>query len=127
MEAKSVITRPAAGGKAIKPGTNEISGVAWSGRGRITRVDISLDGGRSWQTATLDEPVLSRCLTRFRMPWTWDGKPASIASRAIDETNYVQPMREQLIKVRGKNYVYHYNAIAVWDIDSNGKVNNAYA
>lgn len=127
MEAKSVITHPAAGGKAIKPGTQEISGLAWSGRGRITRIDVSTDGGRSWSPARLDEPVLSHCLTRFSLPWKWDGRPAALASRAIDESGYVQPTREQLIAVRGKNSVYHYNAIAVWNIGPNGEASNAYA
>jgi sulfane dehydrogenase subunit SoxC len=127
MGAKSVITHPAPGGKSIRPGTNEISGLAWSGRGKISRVDVSIDGGRSWTTAALDAPVLSRCLTRFRLPWTWHGKPVALASRAVDETNYVQPTREQLIKERGTHSRYHYNAIALWNIGPDGKASNAYA
>lgn len=128
MQAKSVITSPAAGG-AIRggPGPLEISGLAWSGAGRIKRVDVSVDGGRSWQTARLDEPVLPKALTRFRLPWRWDGSPAVIASRAMDETGYVQPSREALIAERGRNYVYHYNAIAPWRIAPDGEVRNAYA
>jgi sulfane dehydrogenase subunit SoxC len=127
MDAKSVITHPAPGGKSIRPGTNEISGLAWSGHGKISRVDASVDGGRSWTTATLDTPVLSRCLTRFRLPWSWDGKPVALASRAIDETNYVQPTRGQLIKARGTHSRYHYNAIALWNIGADGTASNAYA
>lgn len=127
MDTKSVITHPAPDGKSIRPGTNEISGVAWSGHGKISRVDVSVDGGRNWTTAKLDSPVLPRCLTRFRLPWSWDGKPAAIASRAIDETNYVQPTREELLKVRGTHSRYHYNAIALWNIEADGRASNAYA
>jgi sulfane dehydrogenase subunit SoxC len=128
MQAKSVITSPAAGGMIEGgPGPVQISGIAWSGAGRIQRVDVSVDGGRTWRTATLDEPVLPKALTRFRLPWRWDGSPTIIASRAMDETGYVQPTREALIAERGTNYVYHYNAIAPWKIAENGDVTNVYA
>jgi sulfane dehydrogenase subunit SoxC len=128
MEAKSVITRPAAGG-AINggPGLIQITGFAWSGAGKIKQVDVTVDGGRSWQEATLDVPVLPKALTRFRLPWRWDGAPAIIASRAADETGYVQPTREALLAARGPHFHYHYNAIAPWKIDAAGKVTNAYA
>jgi len=101
MEAKSVITRPS-GGQRIERGFNEIRGVAWSGRGRITRVDVSTDGGRSWRTASLSPPVLRKCLTAFRSPWKWDGGEAVLQSRAVDETGYVQPTRARLVAVRGQ-------------------------
>jgi sulfane dehydrogenase subunit SoxC len=128
METKSVVTRPAGGGKGLKePGVYEISGLAWSGYGRISRVDVTTAGGRNWRTAELDPPVLSKCLTRFRLPWNWDGGPAMLASRAIDETGYVQPTREQLLAARGQNYVYHYNAIQAWRIAEGGEVSNAAA
>ncbi|MFU0508031.1 sulfite dehydrogenase [Pseudaminobacter sp. NGMCC 1.201702] len=128
MQAKSVITSPAAGGMIEGgPGPVQISGIAWSGEGRIQKVDVSVDGGRSWRTASLDEPVLPKALTRFRLPWVWDGSPTIIASRAVDETGYVQPKREALIAERGTNYVYHYNAIAPWKIAENGEVTNVYA
>ena len=128
MQAKSVITRPAAGGRIEGgPGPVQISGVAWSGAGRIRKVDVSLDGGRSWTTAALDGDPRPKALTRFRLSWHWDGSPAVIASRACDEHGYVQPTRETLIAERGRSSVYHYNAIAPWRIGSNGKVTNAYA
>src|SRR6266568_4744856 len=82
MEAKSVITRPAGGQQLHGPGFHEISGFAWSGRGRIRRVDVSTDGGASWHQADLQEPILPKCLTRFRLPWTWDSAPAQLQSRA---------------------------------------------
>src|SRR5207247_1749579 len=94
MECKSVITRPSGGMKLERPGLHEIQGFAWSGRGRITAVDVSADGGKNWQEATLEEPVLDKCLTRFRYRWSWDGKPAVIQSRAVDSTGYVQPTGE---------------------------------
>lgn len=128
MQAKSVITRPAAGGAiAGGPGPLEISGVAWSGAGRVRRVDVTVDGGRSWQQAQLDGEPLPKAMTRFRLPWRWDGAPTVIASRVTDETGYVQPTREALLEARGTNYVYHYNAIAPWKIGANGEVTNAYA
>src|SRR5690606_13856856 len=115
MQAKSVITSPAAGGVIQGgPGPVQISGIAWSGTGRIKRVDVTVDGGRTWRTAELDGTPLPKALVRFRLPWRWDGSPTLIASRAMDETGYVQPTREALIAERGENYVYHYNAIAVW-------------
>jgi sulfane dehydrogenase subunit SoxC len=91
LEAKSVITRPAGGQKLPGVGFYEIGGLAWSGRGRITRVEVSSNGGRDWQDAHLNEPVLPKAVTRFTLPWRWDGKPTSIQSRCTDETGYVQP------------------------------------
>ena len=128
MQAKSVITSPAAGSMIMGgPGPVQITGLAWSGVGKVKRVDISVDGGRSWRTAGLEEPILPMAMTRFQMPWHWDGSPVVIASRVTDETGYVQPTRDALIAERGTNYVYHYNAIATWKIDQTGKVTNAYA
>ena len=126
MEAKSVITHPSGGQQLSGPGFWEISGFAWSGRGRIARVDVSTDGGQTWGSANLQEPVLPISLTRFRFPWTWDGGPASLQSRAIDETGYVQPMREQLVAARGVNSVYHFNGIKTWAVASSGEVSNVY-
>jgi sulfane dehydrogenase subunit SoxC len=127
MEAKSVITHPSGDQQMNGSGYYEISGLAWSGNGQISRVDVSTDGGRSWRTAKLDEPVLPKCLTRFRIDWEWNGEPAVLASRALDETGYVQPTREQLLAVRGQNYIYHYNAIQSWRIAEDGGVTNAAA
>lgn len=125
MEAKSVITQPSGGHALTARGFHEITGVAWSGRGRIAAVDVSTDGGRSWQRARLDELVLPKALTRFRLPWRWQGTPALLQSRAIDETGYVQPTREQLIAVRGTNSEDHFNAIHTWRVDEKGAVTNA--
>jgi sulfane dehydrogenase subunit SoxC len=127
MEAKSIITRPSGGQKLTTQGFHEITGIAWSGHGRIKRVEISVDDGKSWQPAKLQEPVLTRALTRFRLPWNWDGKPVTIQSRAIDETDYVQPTLAELLAVRGTNHFYHNNAIWPWRIDANGEVSNAQA
>jgi len=125
MEAKSVITFPSGGQKLAGPGFYEISGLAWSGRGRITGVEVSVDGGATWRPAKLQAPVLSKCLTRFRAPWTWDAKPARLQSRVTDETGYVQPSREALVGVRGLNSGYHDNAIQSWDVLGDGSVLNA--
>ena len=126
MEAKSVITSPS-GRQQISRGFREIQGLAWSGRGRITTVEVSVDAGRTWQTARIDEPVLSKCYTRFRLPWTWDGRETIIQSRCTDETGYRQPTREALIKVRGLHSSYHYNGIQSWKIGPDGSVKNVYA
>src|SRR6201997_5392328 len=125
MEAKSIITRPSGGHRLPQRGFYEISGIAWSGRGKIRRVDVSVDNGKSWQEAQLQEPILPRALTRFRLPWHWNGEPTVIQSRAIDETGYVQPTLAELIAVRGENFFYHNNAIWPWRIAVDGKVSNA--
>lgn len=123
MEAKSIITRPSGGQRLTEKGFHEISGIAWSGHGKIQRVDVSVDGGATWQEAKLQAPVL----TRFRLPWQWDGTPATIVSRATDETGYVQPTLAELIAVRGTNSFYHNNAMWPWKIDATGEVSNANA
>jgi sulfane dehydrogenase subunit SoxC len=123
MEAKSVITRPSAGQQLTGgPGFYEISGIAWTGRGRITRVEVSTDGGASWREAQLQEPVLSKSLTRFRLPWQWDGGPALLQSRATDETGYLQPRHNEIVDARGVNSFYHYNAIQTWRVAPGGGV-----
>src|SRR5258707_321828 len=127
MEAKSVITFPSGGHQLKKRGPYEISGLAWSGRGRIKRVDVSTDGGRNWREARLEEPILTKALVRFRLAWNWDGGPAVLQSRAIDETGYVQPTRDQIVAVRGTNSVYPYNAIQSWQITQSGKGNNVHS
>ncbi|GLS45214.1 sulfite dehydrogenase [Methylobacterium brachythecii] len=125
MEAKSIITRPS-GTQRIARGFNEITGIAWSGRGKITRVEISVDDGRTWQDAGLQAPVLNKALTRFRLPWSWNGEPAIIHSRATDETGYVQPSFDALTKARGMNSFYHDNAVIPWRIAASGEVSNGY-
>jgi len=127
METKSIITRPSGSQRLTSQGFHEISGLAWSGRGRIKRVEVSVDDGKNWQDAQLQEPVLTRALTRFRFPWRWDGQSAVIQSRAIDETGYVQPTLADLLAVRGDNSVYHNNAIWPWRIAADGEVSNALA
>ena len=127
MEAKSVITSPSGGQHLTAPGFHEITGLAWSGRGKITQVDVSTDGGQTWSPATLQEPVRSIAWTRFRMPWQWEGQPARLQSRAIDETGYVQPTLAQLVAARGVNSFYHFNGIQTWDIAADGEVTDVYA
>lgn len=126
MEAKSVITFPSGGQTIPGPGFWEITGLAWSGRGRIERVDVSTDGGATWTPADLQEPVLPISWTRFRLPWTWNGEPAQLQSRAIDETGYVQPTRAQLIEARGVNSFYHFNGIKTWAVAAGGEVTSVY-
>ena len=123
MEAKSVMTSPS-GRQNIRPGFQEIRGLAWSGRGRIVKVEVTVDGGRTWRTAQLQEPVLSKCYTRFRVPWTWDGQETVLQSRCTDQTGYRQPSREALIKVRGTHSSYHYHGIQSWKIERDGRVHN---
>ena len=124
QECKSVITTPSGGQTLLDQGYYNISGLAWSGRGSVKRVDVSVDGGRNWRTARMEGPVLSKALTRFNIDWVWDGKPAIIQSRAIDSTGYVQPKINQLRAVRGTRSIYHNNAIQSWKISENGEVSN---
>lgn len=127
MGVKSVITSPSGGLEMQAPGLYQISGIAWSGAGRIRRVEVSADGGQSWAEAALTDPVLPLSLTRFRMPWRWDGGPAVLQSRATDETGAVQPTRTVLLAERGGNYSYHHNAIQSWLVSAAGTVSNVYA
>ena len=127
MEAKSLITQPSFGHKLKQPGLYQISGLAWSGRGKIAKVEVSADGGKTWAEAQLQEPVLSKCFTRFRIPWQWNGQQAILKSRAIDETGYVQPERDVLVKSQGQHGYFHYNAIVSWEVASNGSISHVYA
>lgn len=124
MDAKSVITRPSPGHRLAGPGYYPISGLAWSGRGRIREVEVSSDGGQSWRVARLTSAVLDRALTHFEADWRWDGGPATLLSRATDETGYVQPTREALVNARGLNSYYHYNGIQSWRVGADGEVRN---
>lgn len=126
LEAKSVITFPSGEMRLPGPGFYEVTGLAWSGRGKVARVDISTDGGRSWGLAALQEPVLPMCTTRFRFPWFWDGRSAVLQSRCVDETGYVQPTRRRLAEVRGFAYHYHNNGIQSWAVASDGSVSNVW-
>lgn len=125
MEAKSVITSPAPE-NPVRHGKGPlvISGIAWSGRGRIARVDVSLDGGVNWRAARIDGPSWSRALHRFYLEIDWDGRPLLLQSRAVDETGYVQPAKDALRKLRGLNSAYHMNGIQTWAVDGEGKVTN---
>jgi len=122
MDAKSIITFPAYPVTLPDTGWWEISGIAWSGRGRITRVDVSLDGGRHWAPAELQRPVLPKCHTRFRYVWNWGGAEAILMSRAVDETGYAQPTLDELRQARGIGTYYHFNHIRAWKIRRDGSV-----
>lgn len=124
MDAKSVITRPSPGHQLTTHGYYPIIGLAWSGRGAIRKVEVSTDGGRTWQVARLDEPVRDRALTRFHAGWVWNGEPLTLLSRATDSSGYVQPTREALVKARGLNSNYHYNGIQTWRVGADGSVKN---
>jgi sulfane dehydrogenase subunit SoxC len=127
MEAKSVITFPSGGQRLPGPGFYEITGLAWSGRGRVRRVDVSIDGGKTWRAATLQEPIMPFAHTRFRLPWRWRGQETLLQSRCIDETGYVQPTLAALVKVRGLQSTYYNNAIQTWKVAADGSVHNARA
>jgi len=122
MDARSLITSPAYP-KTIERGWNEIGGIAWTGAGKIRQVDVSTDGGRTWNAASLQEPVLARAHTRFRYEWKWNGEPSILMSRAIDETGYTQPTRAELLAQRGPGTAtYHLNPITGWVVGADGVV-----
>jgi sulfane dehydrogenase subunit SoxC len=136
QEVKSYITQPSPGVNLKGPGVYEISGIAYSGAGRITKVMVSADGGKSWAEAGLSEPVLSKAFTRFRMPWRWDGGPATLQSRAWDDAGNVQPTRAEFVAQRGELKAVppvgavlnqHFNAVTSWGIDGTGEVKHVYA
>ena len=124
MDAKSVVTSPSPQAPLKYKGINVLSGLAWSGRGKVKRVDVTFDGGRNWVEAELAPPVLSRCLTRFHVNFEWDGRPLLIQSRCIDETGYIQPTKDELRAVRGTNSIYHNNGIQTWHVMASGEVEN---
>ncbi|CAM8638113.1 COG2041 Sulfite oxidase and related enzymes [Burkholderiales bacterium] len=124
QEAKSVITTPSGGQTLLDKGFYNISGLAWSGRGKVKRVDVSVDGGRNWRTARLETPILTKAFTRFNIDWVWNGAPAILQSRVQDETGYVQPKINQLREIRGTRSIYHQNAIQSWKVAETGEVSN---
>jgi len=126
MGVKSVITAPSPGLDMPEKGVYQVSGLAWSGAGRIRSVEVSVDGGASWAEAMLDEHVLPKCATRFRAAWHWDGAPAVIMSRAVDEAGAVQPTRDVVMRDRAPSAFYHMNPIQAWQIDGNGGARNVY-
>ena len=124
QECKSVITSPSGAQTLLDQGFYNITGLAWSGRGKVKRVDVSTDGGRNWRTARLQGPVLDKAFTRFNIDWVWDGGAAILQSRAMDDTGYVQPKINQLRAVRGTKSIYHNNAIQSWRVGESGDVTN---
>ena len=124
QECKSVVTTPSGGQVLLDKGFYNITGLAWSGKGRIKKVDVSVDGGRNWRPARIEGPVQNKSLTRFNIDWVWDGKPALIQSRATDDTGYVQPTYKQLRAVRGTRSIYHNNAVQTWLVQESGEVKN---
>ncbi|KQU51188.1 sulfite dehydrogenase [Bosea sp. Leaf344] len=124
MDAKSVVTNPSPQAPLKHKGRNVLSGIAWSGRGTISRVDVTLDGGKNWRHARIDGPVLEKSLTRFYVDFDWAGEELLIQSRAMDSTGYVQPTKDELRKVRGVNSIYHNNGIQTWHVRSNGETEN---
>jgi len=126
MDTNSVITFPS-GMMQIQPGYHRMSGLAWSGRGTIKRVEVSTDGARTWKDAELNLPVLRKAQARFQMDWVWDGKPTKIVSRSTDEQGNIQPDREAFVAQMGTNALFHYNAQQTWSIDASGRVRNVLA
>ncbi|CAG1018025.1 sulfane dehydrogenase subunit SoxC [Burkholderiaceae bacterium] len=124
QEVKSVVTTPSGGQVLLERGFYNVSGLAWSGRGKVKRVDVSVDGGRNWRQARLEQPVMSKCLTRFNIDWVWNGEPALVQSRATDDSGHVQPTSAQLRAVRGTRSIYHNNSIQTWLVNANGEVAN---
>jgi sulfane dehydrogenase subunit SoxC len=137
QEVKSFITHPSFGHALNGAGYYEISGIAYSGTGRIARVMVSADGGKSWGQAALQSPVLPQAFTRFGMPWRWDGQPAILQSRAWDEAGNVQPTRSEFVAARGETSRpvtnplafpnQHYNSITSWGVDGKGEIKHVYA
>ena len=137
QEVKSFISQPSFGQSLKGPGYYEISGVAYSGTGRISKVMVSADGGKSWAEAALQGPVHPQAFTRFRMPWRWDGQPVVLQSRATDEAGNTQPLRAEFVALRGETKKpvasplgfpnQHYNSLTSWGVDSSGGIKHVYA
>ncbi|MGI9356028.1 MAG: sulfite dehydrogenase [Rhizobiaceae bacterium] len=125
MDVKSVITNPSPQAPINhEKGFTVLTGVAWSGRGAVDRVDVSLDGGANWQTARIDGPSLDKSMHRFYHEFDWDGSPLLLQSRAIDSKGNIQPTKDALRTVRGENSIYHNNGIQTWHVNAGGEVEN---
>ncbi len=124
MDCKSVITSPSPQAPLLHKGHNILSGIAWSGRGTVDRVDVTLDGGRNWRPARIDGPSFDKAVHRFYFEFDWQGESLLLQSRAIDSTGYVQPTKDELRAVRGTNSIYHNNGIQTWHVRGNGEVEN---
>ena len=127
MGVKSAITRPSFGMTMQGPGLYEISGLAWSGSGRIARVEVSTDGGATWAPAQLEAPVLPKAVTRFRVPWEWNGQPTQLQSRATDDKGNVQPTRAAWNAEFSPGHRYHNNMVQTWSVGADGSIANVYA
>lgn len=121
MQARSLITYPGYP-ETVKPGIIDIQGIAWSGRGKIEKVEVSVDDRKTWQLAHLQQPVLSKAFTRFQLPWKWDGQATTIWSRTTDETGYVQPTMDEFKASRDNKKGYHENFTVGWNVRENGEV-----
>lgn len=126
MEVKSVITSPSGKMTLPRKGVYEISGLAWSGHGAIKKVEVSADGGKSWAQAELQSEPGALRLTRFRIPWNWQGQSARLQSRAIDSKGHVQPDRDKAIARYSPLAIYHYNGIQTWQVSTDGRVKNVF-
>ncbi len=126
MGVKSVITRPSPTLTMGAPGFYEISGIAWSGAGKINKVEVSADGGKNWVDAAIQEPALDKSLVRFRLPWKWEGAPVAMQSRATDDKGRVQETREKWKTRYSPGNIYHFNAIQTWKVEANGEVKNVF-
>ena len=125
MDVKSVITNPSPQAPiSHSPGQTVLTGIAWSGNGRVTRVDISLDGGRNWKPARIDGPSLPKALHRFYFDFNWDGSDLLLQSRAMDDAGFIQPTKDELRSARGGNSIYHNNGIQTWHVKPDGVVEN---
>jgi sulfane dehydrogenase subunit SoxC len=124
QEAKSVITSPSGGQTLLQHGYYCITGLAWSGRGTVSKVEVSTDGGQNWRAARVDGPMLPKALSRFNFDWVWNGEEALLQSRVTDSTGYTQPARNQLVARRGTRSIYHNNAIQTWRVAADGAVHN---
>ncbi len=124
MEANSVVTYPSPERPFEGKGFCHLRGFAWSGLGRVKRVDVSVDGGRNWITARLHDPIFPKALTEWSLPFEWNGQPLLVLSRSQDETDYVQPSIAVLRRVRGANSIYHNNGMITWHVKASGEVEN---
>ena len=126
MGTKSLITSPSGQMTLNQPGIYQVTGIAWSGRGSIRQVEVSADGGKTWAEAAIQGHQLDRALTRFTIPWEWDGGDAILQSRATDSRGNLQPTRDEVIASRGTLSFYHNPCIQSWQVDQTGEISNVY-
>ncbi|HEV2688764.1 MAG TPA: molybdopterin-dependent oxidoreductase [Bryobacteraceae bacterium] len=93
LNVKSVIATPDGG--SIKPGRARISGTAWSNGSPVAKVDVSVDGGKTWKPATLGKDRSQYAWRLWQLDWTAAEGKHTLMARATNEAGQSQPLSQE--------------------------------